>query len=157
MREQLSTSGFINPIIQITTGVQCLQYVKFRFLDVRLDIMERTAQRNVTTVITTLLVVYRMENVMIMGVLALDTSLRFVKNVILDIMVRTAPKNVTIVKTMLLVKNSMGNVISLAVLTLVISLLYVKVVFLGCTVFIVRRTVADTVGSLTVTEKRAPA
>lgn len=41
--------------------------------------MERTAQRNVTTVGTTLLVEYRMENVIIMGVLALDTSLRFVK------------------------------------------------------------------------------
>lgn len=31
-----------------------------------------------------------------------------------------------------------------------------QVVFLGCTAFIVRRTVADIVGSLTVTEKRAP-
>lgn len=41
--------------------------------------MERTAQRNVTTVRTTLPVGYRMGNVMIMGVLALDTSLRFVK------------------------------------------------------------------------------
>lgn len=41
--------------------------------------MERTAQRNVTTVGTTLLVGYIMENVMIMGVLALDTSLRLVK------------------------------------------------------------------------------
>lgn len=47
--------------------------------DVRLDIMEETAQRNVTTVGTTLPVGYRMENVIIMGVLALDTSLRFVK------------------------------------------------------------------------------
>lgn len=157
MSGQLDTSGFINPIIQITTCVQYLQYVKFGFLDVRLDIMERTAQRNVTTVGKTLPVGYRMENVIIMGVLALYTSLRFVKNVILDIMVRTAPKNVTIVKTTLPVKNSMGNVISLAVLTLGISLLYVKVVFLGCTVFIVKGIVADTVGSLTVTEKRAPA
>lgn len=41
--------------------------------------MERTAQRNVTIVGTTLPVGYRMENVMIMGVLALDTSLHFVK------------------------------------------------------------------------------
>lgn len=41
--------------------------------------MERTAQRNVTTVGTTPPVGYRMENVMIMGVLALYTSLRFVK------------------------------------------------------------------------------
>lgn len=60
--------------------------------------MESTAQRNVTIVKTTLLVGYKMENVMILDVLALDTSLRFVKNVILDIMVRTAPRNVTIVQ-----------------------------------------------------------
>lgn len=41
--------------------------------------MESTAQRNVTIVKTTLLVGYKMETVMILDVLALDTSLRFVK------------------------------------------------------------------------------
>lgn len=157
MRGQLDTSGFISLINQITTCVHCLQYVKSRFSDVKLDIMGRTAQVIVIIVRTTLLVAYRMENVIIMDVLALYTSLRFVKNVILDIMVRTAPRNATIVKTTLHVKNSMENVISLAVLTLGISLLYVKVVFLGCTVFIVRGTVANTVGSMTVTEKRVSA
>lgn len=41
--------------------------------------MEETAQRNVIIVRTTLLVRYRMENVMILGVPALYTSIRFVK------------------------------------------------------------------------------
>lgn len=41
--------------------------------------MGRTAQVIVIIVRTTLLVAYRMENVIIMGVLALYTSLRFVK------------------------------------------------------------------------------
>lgn len=40
--------------------------------------MERTALRNVSIVRTTLFVGYKMENVMILGVLVLDTSLRFV-------------------------------------------------------------------------------
>lgn len=109
MKEQLGTSGFISLINQITTRVHYLKYAKSRFSDVILDIMGRTAQVIVIIVRTTLLVAYKMENVILMGVLALDTSLRFV-----------------------------------------------KVVFLGCTAFIVRRTVADIVGSLTVTEKQAP-
>lgn len=156
MREQLGTSGFISLINQITTRVHYLKYAKSRFSDVILDIMGRTAQVIVIIVRTTLLVAYKMENVIIMGVLALDTSLRFVKNVKLDIMVKTAPRNVTIVKTTPPVPYKVRNVMPLAVLTLVISRLHVKVVFLGCTAFIVRRTVADIVGSLTVTEKRAP-
>lgn len=157
MREQLVTSGFISLITKTTTHVQCLQYVKSRYLDVRLEIMEETAQRNVIIVRTTLLVRYRMENVMILGVPALYTSIRFVKNVKLDIMARTAPINVTIVKTTPPVPYKVKNVMHLAVLTLDISLLYVKFVFLGCTAFIVRRTVADIVLTTTVTEKRAPA
>lgn len=45
----------------------------------KLDIIGRTAQVIVIIVRTTLLVAFRMENVIIMGVLALFTSLRFVK------------------------------------------------------------------------------
>lgn len=53
--------------------------MRWFFKDVILDIMGRTAQVIVIIVRTTLLVAYKMENVIIMGVLALDTSLRFVK------------------------------------------------------------------------------
>lgn len=157
MKEQLGISGSISQINQTTSSVHCLQYVKSRFLDVSLEIMEETAHNNVIIVKTTRLVGYKMENVMILDVLALYTSLRFVKNVKLVIMVRTATRNVTIVKTTHPVLHNLRNVMPMAVLTLGISLLYVKFVFLGCTDFIVRRTVADIVLTTTVTEKRAPA
>lgn len=53
--------------------------------------MERAAQRNVTIVRTTLLVGYTMENVMILGVLTLYTSLRFVKvNLYITIYINTS-------------------------------------------------------------------
>lgn len=47
--------------------------------DVKLDIMERTAQIIVTIVKTRLLVGYRMENAIFLDVLALYTSFLYVK------------------------------------------------------------------------------
>lgn len=49
------------------------------FQDVKLDIMERTAQKIVTIVRTTLLVGHRMENAIVLDVLALYISFHFVK------------------------------------------------------------------------------
>lgn len=47
--------------------------------DVNLDIMERTAKKIVTIVKTRLLVGYRMENAIVLDVLALYTSFLYVK------------------------------------------------------------------------------
>lgn len=52
---------------------------KHMFQDVKVDIMEGTAQKNVTIVKTRLLVGYRMENAIVLDVLALYTSFLYVK------------------------------------------------------------------------------